>query len=125
MSSTLNEASLYRFLEEHGDDQVKRELFFFWGCHPNAEFAGHIICYALDRGKLEMNRALRDLVKMGLVDTHSANGVNLYSLTTNEERRRPVLELVVLSWNQWNIMTKRIEQERRVPSLSRSTIKEG
>ncbi|MBI3040346.1 MAG: hypothetical protein HYY80_01605, partial [Chloroflexi bacterium] len=52
----LNEMSLYRFLEEYGDNRVKRELVFFWGCHPNAKFARNAIYYALDCAKLEMDR---------------------------------------------------------------------
>lgn len=110
----LNEESLYRLLEEHGDDRVKRGLLFFWGNHPNAKFARYAICHALDSSKLEMNRALRALVEAGLVDTHILNGVTLYSLTVNEERRRPVVELAALDWGQWRFMLKRIEQKDKV-----------
>jgi hypothetical protein len=114
--STLNEASLYRFLKEHGDNHVKRELLLFWGCHPNAKFARHIICYALDCGKLEMDRALRALVKAGLVDTHILNDATFYSLTADEERRRRVVELSSLDWDQWHLMVNRIEQGQKAAS---------
>lgn len=114
----LNQESLYRFLEEHGDNRVKRRLLFFWGCYPNAKFARHIICYALDCGKLEVDRALRDLVKAGLVDTHILNGVTFYSLTANEERRRLVLELAALDWDQWHLLLNRSEQEHEVVKAS-------
>ena len=114
----LNEESLYRFLEEHGNNRAKRRLLFFWGMHPNAKFARSAICHALDSSKLEVNKALRDVVKAGLVDTHILNEVTFYSLTTNDERRQPVLELAALSWDQWQLMLKRIEQGRKVVKVS-------
>lgn len=115
---TLNEASLYRFLEEHEDNRVKRELLFFWGCHPNAKFARNAICYALDCTKLEMDRGLKALVEAELVDTHILNGMTFYSLTTNEERRQPVVELTTLNWDQWHLMLKHIELEGKVAKAS-------
>ena len=113
-SNILKEESLYRFLEEHGDNQVKRRLLLFWSCHPNAKFARNAISYALDSSKLEVDKALRVLVEVGLVDTHIINGVTFYSLTANEERRRPVLELLALGWDQWHLMLNRLEQEHKV-----------
>ena len=101
---------LYRFLEEHGNSRVKRELLDFWGRHPNAKFSRHAICFALDCGKLEANKALRALVDAGLVDNHTNNGLTLYSLTENEEKRRLVLELAALDWDQWDTLIKRVEQ---------------
>lgn len=102
---------LDRFLEEHGNNQVKRGLLEFWGRHYDAKFSRRVICYALDCSKLEAEGALRAMVEEGLLDKHITNGVTLYSLTRNEEKRRLVLELAVLGWDQWNIMIKRIEQE--------------
>ena len=121
--STLNEASLYRFLEEYGNNRVKREVLFFWGCHPNTKFTRHIICYALDCSKLEVDRELKALVEAGLVDIHILNGATFYSLTANEERRRPVLELASLDWGQWHLMLKHIEQEQKAASSVPSHIK--
>ena len=80
----LNEESLYRFLEEHGDNRVKMRPLIFWGCHPNAKFARNAIGYALDSSKLEVDNALRVLVQAGLVDTHMHNDMTFYSLTTND-----------------------------------------
>jgi hypothetical protein len=90
---------LYHFLEEHGNNRIKRELLDFWGRHPDARFSRYVICFALDCGKLEAERALKAMVDAGLVDNHENNGVTLYSLTKNEEKRRPVLELVALDWD--------------------------
>jgi hypothetical protein len=109
-TNVLTEEKLYRFLEEHGNNRVKRELLAFWGKHPDANFSRRVICYALNCGKLEAEGALRAMVEEGLLDKHITNGVTLYSLTTDEEKRRPVLELATLGWEQWNIMIKHIER---------------
>ncbi len=111
-TNVLTEESLYRFLEEHGNSQVRKELLLFWGMHPNAKFSGFAICYAVDCNKLDTKRALKDMVEAGLLDTHIYNGVSLYSLTKNEERRRPVLELASLGWDQWRLMLQHIEQRK-------------
>lgn len=108
---------LYCFLEEHGKNRVKRELLDFWSRHPDAKFSRYALCFALDCGKLEADRALRDMIDTGLVDKHANNGLTLYSLTrNNEEKRQLVLELGALSWDQWNIMIKRIVRGCRVAS---------
>ena len=107
--SVSTEEVLYRFLEQHGNDRVQRELLAFLGRHPNAKFARFVICRALDYGKLEVDSALRALLDAGLVDNNANNGLTLYSLTTNEEKRRPVLELAALGWDRWQFMLKRLE----------------
>lgn len=106
--------SLYRFLEKHGDNRVKWELLVFWGRHPNARFDRKVVCYALDCKKLDAERALGAMVEERLLDSYTGNDVTLYSLTKNEERRRPVLELAALGWNRWQLMLKRIEQRDKV-----------
>jgi len=117
--------NLYCFLEEHGDNRVKRELIAFWGRHPNAKFSRRVICYALDWNKLEADRALRALVDAGVVDTHKHNGLTLYSLTMNEEKRRPVVELAALGWDQWQRMLKRIEQRDKTVKCQSASVGRG
>jgi len=116
--TVTTQEELYHFLEEYGNNRVKRELLSFWGRHPEAKFSRYAICFALDCGKLEVEKALRAMVDGGLVDNHTNNGLTLYSLTKNEEKRRPVLELAALDWDQWNTMIKRIEQGWRIAQVS-------
>lgn len=109
-----DEESLYRFLEEHGNDRLKSGLLLFWGMHPNAKFDKKVICYALDCNKLDAERALRAMVEEGLLDKHICNGLILYSLTTNQERRHPIMTLATLGWDRWQFMLRGIEQRHRV-----------
>lgn len=108
--NVLTEESLYRFLEQHGDSRVKRELLAFWGRHPNAKFSKRVLCYTLDCNKLDAERTLRAMVEAGLLDKHISNSVTLYSLTTNEDSRRPILALATLGWDRWQLMIKRVER---------------
>lgn len=112
--NVLAEESLYRFLEKHSDNRVKRELLLFWGMHPNARFDRKAICYALDCSKLDTEGALRAMVEEGLLDKCISNDVTLYSLTKNEERRRPVLKLAAFGRDQWQLMLKRMDQRDMV-----------
>jgi len=116
----LTEESLYRFLGEHGNSRVKRQLLLFWGMHPKAKFSMLALRCAVDCSRLDMKMALRSMIEEGLLDTHIYNDVPLYSLTRNEERRRPVLELAALGWDQWLLMRKRIKQKinQLVPATS-------
>jgi hypothetical protein len=106
----LTNERLQRFLAEYGNNWVKRELLLFWGLHPNAKFNRLAICYAVDCRQLYAKVALRDMVEAGLVDIYVNNGETLYSLTQNELRRRPVLELAALGWDQWQLMLKQLER---------------
>ena len=77
---------------ERGDNPAKRELYLFWGIHPNAKFSKPIIDFALDCNRSDLDNALQAMVAARLLDTNIQNGVTFYSLTKNEERRRPILE---------------------------------
>jgi hypothetical protein len=111
--NALTEESLCRFLKEHANNRVKRELLLFWGMHPNARFNRFAIGYAVGSSKLDMKIALRDMAEAGLLDTHICNGETLYSFTKNEEKRRSVLELASLGWDRWQLMFKRAEQKAK------------
>jgi hypothetical protein len=108
------EESLYQFLKEHGNNWVKRELLLFWGMHPNTKYDRNVICYALDCSKLDAESALSYMVEEGLLDNRISNGVTLYSLTTNEDRRRPLLALAILGWDRWRLLLRRMEEGNRV-----------
>lgn len=74
------------------DNLLKRDLYLFWGMHPRARFSMSIISYVLDCNKRDLEVMLQTMVEAGLVETHIQNGVTLYSLTANEEKRRAILE---------------------------------
>ena len=75
-----------------GRGHVKRDVMFFWGHHCHRKFDAPTICYALDRGREDVEPELGSLVEAGIVDRQLEDGVVFYSLPRNEERRRPIVE---------------------------------
>jgi hypothetical protein len=104
------EEKLYQFIKKYADESLKMELLAFWGRHPNAKFAKLAIYHAQDGRKVYVCRALEDMVEAGLVDTHINNGTPLYSLTMNEEKRRLVIKLATLGWNQQQLVLRLISK---------------
>ena len=99
--NVLAEDNLYRFLDEYGNTREKREILLFFGSNSNIKFSKLAIYYALDCSRPKFNRALDVLVEQGVVDISIQNNIPLYSLTTNNEIRRNVLELADLSLDRW------------------------
>jgi len=74
------------------DNLVKRDLYLFWGMHPNAKFSRPVISYVMDCNKKELDVVLQAMVEAGIVEMQVQNGMTLYSLTTNEGIRKTILE---------------------------------
>lgn len=100
-SNVLAEEKLYHFLDKYGNTREKRELLLFFGSNPNAKFSKLAIFYALDCNRLKFNRALGVMVEQGILDMYLQNDMPLYSLTTNNEIRRNVVELADVSLDRW------------------------
>ena len=110
---TLNIASekqLFQLLSEYSGNRAKKDLLVFWCRHPNAKFARSAIYCDSGLNRLEVDKALEEMVEAGLVDTSVHNSVRLYWLTANEERRRPITELATLGWTQWQRMVNRMAE---------------
>ncbi len=66
---------------KYADDPHCLELLQFFGKHPRTRFSRLALVHALNNGKLYViDRALKRLVKDGLVILHSDKIVALYSL---------------------------------------------
>ena len=93
MNAQTDQRSI-RVCEDRSHDRVRAGLLDFWRRHPNASFeAGAISCAFCCRG-LPAGRALSELVHEGIVETEIRGGLTLYRLTSDNEKRRQVLELV-------------------------------
>jgi len=83
------------------------------GRHSEARFSSNVICNVLDCSKLEAEYILKEMVEEGLLDNHVSNNVTLYSLTTNEDKRHPILKLAALDWDQQNDVIKHMRLSNR------------
>jgi len=63
------------------------ELAAFWLRHPDSKFAKSTLCYALDCGKLDMDKALRFMIRSGLIEVHVRYGTPFYSM---KKRHSPI-----------------------------------
>ncbi len=81
-----NDHKLSPFVGKYGCSPFEIELLAFWGRHPKARFSKDAIGYALDRKSLDIDRALRHMVAVGLVDTYEDKSVPLYSLSAKGEQ---------------------------------------
>jgi hypothetical protein len=64
----------------------------FWGLHCNGKFDDLTISYALDYPPQDIERELLALIETRVVDRYVEEGITLYSLTSDEEKRRPIVE---------------------------------
>jgi hypothetical protein len=106
-----NDRKLSRFVGKCARSPFEIELLAFWGRHPKARFSKDAIGYALDRKGLDIDRALRHMVEVGLVDTYEDNGVLLYSLCTKEETCQLAMQLASVGGTTGGSFSSRIEAE--------------
>jgi hypothetical protein len=64
----------------------------FWGLHYSGKFDERTISYALDYNISDVEKELLTLIETGIIDKYDGEGVALYSLTLDEEKRRPIIE---------------------------------
>ena len=62
------------------------ELEAFWLRHPDSKFAKSTLCYALDCGKLEMDKALRFMIGSDLIEVHVRYGTPFYWVKKRHNR---------------------------------------
>jgi hypothetical protein len=95
---------LYEFLRTNGGTRAKQEVLLFWILHPNASFSKLAVLSAMECSRIDVERALTDMVHDKLVDTHCHNGLATYSLTSNEDIRRMMALFGTLDWSQRRII---------------------
>lgn len=111
------EEEFLRFLGDCATDRLKRELLAFWGRHPNARFSRGVICCALDFARLDVDRALKQMVETGLVELWTQNdSTPLYSLTTDEEIRHLALEAASLGCTRGHRGLEEQATSRKAPT---------
>ncbi|MBC8275249.1 MAG: hypothetical protein H8E40_09815 [Chloroflexi bacterium] len=94
----------YAFLNQYGDTRAKQEVLMFWALHPNAQFGKLALLSAMECTRLEVKKALDDMVEDKLVEIHCNSGVVTYSLTSNDEIRQMVTLLRTFDWSQRQLL---------------------
>ena len=85
---------LLRFLEEHGNTFSKLEVLLFLSRHPQTKFSFDVLTGGRDANRPGLVDGVRALIEEGIVrEEMGENDIAWYSLTPNQQRRRPVEEL--------------------------------
>ncbi|MFC1924707.1 hypothetical protein ACFLXA_05035 [Chloroflexota bacterium] len=87
-----------QFINKHASNhtgtRLKSDLLFFWSRYPHAKFTSGVIAGALDCSrKVDVEEALNALVTAEITEKHTKQGLPFYCLTTDPEKREPILRL--------------------------------
>lgn len=94
------EREVLRFVQDHVDSYLGLHLLRFWSKHPNAKFDfGALTCALNGTQRNDLQQALIALHRKGVVETCYRNGATFYSLTTEPQKRVPILRLSALGWH--------------------------
>lgn len=81
-------------VNNHASTQLKTDLLHFWSKYPHAKFTSGVIAGVLDRArKVDVEEALDALVTAEITEKHTQRGLPFYCLTTDPEKREPILRL--------------------------------
>lgn len=92
---------LLQFVRQHGNSLGRFLVLQFWSKHPQTHFSLPCINGAVQGRKFDLKEVVGMLVEEGIVEENTTpRGIPLYSLTTNPEKREPVIALSQLDWEQ-------------------------
>ena len=108
ISATENKTrpTLNQFIIEMASDGYCLRLLRFFGLHPSSRFNKLAIIHAVDENgsKLNVEKALSQLIDERVVKINIENDISLYLLTRDEPIRHMVLELAELDWLQAQVL---------------------
>lgn len=106
------EEQLVKYTENYSDDRSSLlELIRFLGKHPYTRYSRAAIVLAFRHQSIFVERGLKYLVAKGIVTQETENKIDLYSLTSCEEIKNWVFQLVKMDWCQWqSVLRKEIHQ---------------
>jgi hypothetical protein len=81
-------------------------LLRFFVEHPNGRFSKLAVVHAIDEAgsRLELEKALSQLVEESILKTSVENTVGFYMLTQDEPVRSLVLNLALFNWREWQLV---------------------
>jgi len=102
------EANLQNLIAELSDDLYTLELLIFFSRHPHARFNNAAVLRAVHNRPYDTNVALKKLITRKIIVTQFENGINLYSLTTEEPVHSMCSKLVNIDQQQWRMILENI-----------------
>ncbi len=104
----VSDEELLAFLRQHVAEPLDMELLAFWGRHPEQSLPRHIVAYALQCSRLDLERALGNMTEAGLVQSRVENGTVLFGLSPDDGLRRLALAVASLGWQRRRAIVGRL-----------------
>lgn len=102
-----------KFINNHADTQLKMDILFFWNKHPNAKFSLGAIARSLDCARrVDIEEALEALVSAEFLEKHMQQGLPFYCLSTDSQKRGPILGLSACGVGGWLRMSSQSRKQR-------------
>ncbi|MBI2957768.1 MAG: hypothetical protein HYY32_02885 [Chloroflexi bacterium] len=105
LAGHVNADDLLSFMETCGDTREKLQVLLFLSRHPRAKCTMDCLSCSPEAGRLDVRRAVRELTHQGVIVEWCEDGVALFALTSDPEKRNSVQNLGRLQWDQvrlWN-----------------------
>jgi len=82
----------------------------FFAAHPNSRFSKLAVVHAIDEAgsRLEVEKALDQMVEEGILKTNIENDTCFYALTRNKIARQTVLNIGMFEWRDWQLVLEHI-----------------
>lgn len=98
-----------QMIKNQASDRYCLNLLRFFMAHPNCHFSKLAVVHAIDEdgSRLEVERALEQLISEGVLKANTENLICYYSLTGNEPLRQKVLNMAEFDWRQRQLVAGR------------------
>ncbi|OGO01169.1 MAG: hypothetical protein A2Y90_02005 [Chloroflexi bacterium RBG_13_52_12] len=85
-------------------------LLRFFAAHPDERFSKLAIVHAIDEdgSRLEVEKALAQMVEEKILKPSDENGISFYMLTKEEAMRKLVINMALFDWRDWQLVLEHI-----------------
>lgn len=110
VSKNRNRPYISQLMKKLVSDHCSLGLLRFFAAHPNGRFSKLAITHAIDEynSRLEVERALTQLVGEGILKVSIENNIPFYMLTQEEHMRTLVLNMALFDWREWQFVLEHI-----------------
>lgn len=101
-----NQPCLGQLIKKLINNRCCLALLRFFVAHPNGRFSKLAIVHAIDDNdsKLEIEKALKQLVDEGILMINIENDISFYLLTREGVVREIILEMGEFDWRHWQLV---------------------
>jgi hypothetical protein len=101
-----NQPALGQLMKKLISNRCCLALLRFFVAHPNGRFSKLAIIHAIDDSdsRLEIEKALIQMVDEGILNINIENDVSFYLLTREATVRQIILDMAEFDWRHWQLV---------------------